>query len=349
MVYPSAVRINQARTQSVDEVLVTEKTSSASAVHSTTAFNSQGCLVDIAFPPLPCGTPVIMVDGHPRVPLECAHESVSDASAAACQRQSRHVHSMSDKIWHLARCDLFERLPPADLRRLEARARIRSYPRRCAIYLPADASDAVLLLASGRVKICHTMPDGKQSILSFVEPGELFGELALVDAGQREEYAESVEPSAVVMIPRDEVEELMQSRPEISLGVTKLVGLRLRRIERRLKYLLFRSARERLVHLLLELVERYGKRSGSEIRISLRLSHQDMASIIGSTRETVTLVLGELQAEGSVRLARREVVLTQAERLAASVGDSLPVELAGTAGSGRQIARPAAPPRSWPT
>lgn len=231
---------------------------------------------------------------------------------------------MSEKLWHLKQCDLFQRLDSAALRELEPRCRVRKFPRGSPIYLPADEADGVLLLASGRVKICSFSTDGKQAILTFIEPGELFGELSVLDDETREEYAEAAEASQIILIPSDEIRRLMNDRPEISLGITKLIGLRRRRIERRLKYLLFRSNRERLIHLILELAEQYGYATKDGVALSIKLSHQELANIIGSTRETVTVVLGELQAEGSLRLGRRRIILKDVKRLADSVSASVP-------------------------
>ena len=189
---------------------------------------------------------------------------------------------MSEKYWYLKRCNLFERLAPEQIKQVESRCRIRKFPRKSPIYLPADQADGVLLLAEGRVKICGFTPDGKQSSLAFIEPGELFGELAVIEQGQREEYAEAVEQSTVLLIPADEMQRLMATFPEGTLGVTKLIGLRRKRIERRLKYLLFHYNRDRLIHLLLELADTYGKPLGRQIELGIKLTHQDLASIIGS-------------------------------------------------------------------
>ncbi len=226
---------------------------------------------------------------------------------------------MSEKTWHLKRCDLFQRLTGEQLSRLESRCRTRSFPRKSLIYLPTDPGDGVLLLASGRVKICTLTDDGKQAILAFIEPGELFGELAIFEQGEREEYAEACEASTVILIPTDEMRRLVEEHPHVSVGITKLIGLRRRRVERRLKSLLFRSNRERLVHLLLELTEQYGFPVADGVQLRIKLSHQDLANVIGSSRETVTIVLGELQAEGSLRVGRRKIVLTDPKRLAQSV------------------------------
>jgi CRP/FNR family cyclic AMP-dependent transcriptional regulator len=232
---------------------------------------------------------------------------------------------MSEKLWYLKQCDLFVRLAPEDLAWLEARSRARSFPRGSPIYLPADAANSVLLLASGRVKICNITAEGKQAILAFIEPGELFGELAVFDEGARDEYAEAVEKTTVVLIPGEYFSELMEKHAALSVGVTKLIGLRRRRIERRLKYLLFRSNRQRLINLLLELSETYGRQTNDGLLLDIKLSHQDLANVIGSTRETVTVTLGELQAEGRLVLGRRKVVLTDIAELAKCVDAAVPV------------------------
>lgn len=228
------------------------------------------------------------------------------------------------RIWHFNRCVLFDRLPPQRINDLESRCRMRNFPRKAPIYLPRDAADGVMLLASGRVKICHLSPEGKQSILAFIEPGELFGELAIFEDGPREEYAETVEAASVILIPALEIRQLMAEYPQLSLGITKLIGLRRQRIERRLKYLLFHSNRDRLVHLLLELAERYGKPSAAGLDLGIRLSHQDLGAVIGSTRETVSITLGELQSEGYLQIGRRRLLIKDLERLAKSVNAATP-------------------------
>jgi CRP/FNR family cyclic AMP-dependent transcriptional regulator len=231
---------------------------------------------------------------------------------------------MSERLWYLKRCDLFQRLGQEQLAALESRCRVRKFPRATPVYLPADQADSVLLLAEGRVKIGSLTEDGKQTILAFIEPGELFGELSLMGTEEREEYAETVEKSTVILIPGEIMQTLLVENPEVSLGVTKLFGIRRRRIERRLKYLLFRSNRERLVHLLLELAEQYGRATEEGVELKIKLSHQDLANIIGSTRETVTVVLGALQAEGRLKLGRRKIVLSDIARLADSVSVAVP-------------------------
>ncbi|MCH5376803.1 MAG: Crp/Fnr family transcriptional regulator [Planctomycetes bacterium] len=227
---------------------------------------------------------------------------------------------MEEHYWILKRCGLFERLSNDQIQLIESRSRARKFPKGSVIYLPSDQSDSVMLVVSGRIKLYHLTPDGKQALLALVDPGELFGELAILEEGQREEFAECMESAEVVAIPRDVMHRLMESHVEVSLGVTRLIGLRQRRIERRLKSLLFRSNRERLVHLLVELLEKYGQPVPEGIQIGIRLSHQDLANIIGSTRETVTVLLGELGADNLISVKKRKVIVPNPGRLAESIG-----------------------------
>lgn len=229
---------------------------------------------------------------------------------------------MNEKIWYLKRCDLFERLTPAQKRRLEGSAVMRTFRRHEIIYFPTEPGQSVLVLAKGRVKIKALAPDGQETILAFIGDGELFGELALLDSEPRNEYAEAVEESLVLAIPREDILWLMAQRPDIALHITKLLGFRRRRIENRLRNILFRSTRERIVALILELVESHGKRVGTCWEIGLPLSHQELASLVGATRETVTLTLGRLQYEGFIEVKRRRIVVRNRERLAAMADGS---------------------------
>ncbi len=252
---------------------------------------------------------------------------------------------MPQKLWHIRNCSLFRRLDAEQLAQLEKQARARVFPRNSAVYLPSDAADDAFLVAEGRIRICSHTPDGKQAILAFVEPGELFGELALLHPGDREDRAEAAVDSTVVQLPGERLRQLMERSADLTLGVTKLIGLRLQRIERRLRSLLFRSNRDRLAHLLLDLAEQYGRRTDGGILLEIRLSHQDLAAVIGATRETVTTLLGEMQLEGLLQVSRQKIVIRDIEKLAVSLNVLPPSALsARTSGSASELRAPAFTP-----
>lgn len=244
---------------------------------------------------------------------------------------------MGQSFWHIRNCSLFNRLDDSDLEFLEQKSRIKKFPKGASIYLPNEVADGTFLVAEGRVRIGSTTPEGKQCILGFVEPGEIFGELSLVDSGKREERAEAAVNSTIVLIASEQIQGLMERSPHLTLGVTKLIGLRRKRIERRLRSLLFRNNRDRLTHLLVELAEQYGNATANGIELGIRLSHQDLASIIGATRETVTTLLGEMQAEGLLQIRRQRLLLHDLRKLA---GGGNP-----TSSMPQEIRRPASSPQ----
>ena len=117
---------------------------------------------------------------------------------------------------------------------------------------------------------------------------------------------------------------LMVRYHNLQVGVTRLIGLRRQRVERRLRNLLFRSNRERVVHLLIEMSEKYGRQTENGLELNIKLSHQEIASLIGSTRETVTVMLGQLQSEGKIKIARRRITILDLGKLRHEVSEFLP-------------------------
>ena len=224
---------------------------------------------------------------------------------------------MDNRFWHLKSCDLFRRLSPEQIARIESSSRFRKFKKRDFVFLPAQSGESVLLLVSGRVKLYHLTPEGNQLVLAYIDPGELFGELAVFNDQKHEEFAEAVENSEVVLIPGAEMMRLMEEQPVVSLGMTELMGLRQHRIERRLKSLLFRSTTERLAHVLLEFAEKYGRSIPAGVLIDTKISHQELANFVGSTRATITILLGELQARRHVLVNRRRFILPDPQRFAA--------------------------------
>ena len=108
---------------------------------------------------------------------------------------------MDEKYWYLKGCPLFEQLDDEQIARLEADSQIKTFERKSLVYLPHDQSDSMLLLISGRVRIYHITGEGKEALLAFIDPGEVFGELGVVGQQEREEFAETMEVSQIIKIP----------------------------------------------------------------------------------------------------------------------------------------------------
>ncbi len=231
---------------------------------------------------------------------------------------------MNHRIWHICNCSLFEQLALDDIKQLEDVSRVKKFQKGSLIYLGAP-NQFVYLLVDGRIRIGTCTTEGKQAVIGWIEPGEIFGELSLIDDGPAEEQAETMINSTIVQIPACVVKDLMAKLPQLAIGLTKLVGLRRVRIERRLRSLLFRSNKERLGNLILELAESYGRKHELGVMLQIKLSHQELASIIGTTRECVTLILGEMQSDGLVKVFRQRLLITDIAKLAAMLNASVPM------------------------
>jgi CRP-like cAMP-binding protein len=226
---------------------------------------------------------------------------------------------MQERIWYLKSSQLLEMFDADQLAAIERVSRWKRFSRGTPIYLPSEDADSVYIVSEGLVKLCHLTADGKVSTLAFIKIGEVFGELSLLESGNRGESCEAAADTTIIRIPRETLLPFMDVNMLFVMAVTKIVGFRRQRIENRLKSLLFSSNQQRLAHLLLDLAEQFGSAVDDGIRIGLKLSHQELANLIGTTRETVTIMLGKMKADGMISGKRESVVLTDILRLASSV------------------------------
>ena len=198
----------------------------------------------------------------------------------------------------------------AEVKHLDKITFMKHYDKKDLIYLPGDVSDQVYLLKEGRVKISKLSEDGREITLVILEPGEIFGESALIDDKEtRSTVAEALENAYLCVISRRDFEEFINNKPELALSITKLMGFRRRQIENMLEDLVFRGVHERLALLLLRLSERHGKEVDGKNLIDISLTHYDYANLIGSTRETTTACLNDFKREGLIEFQKRKVVI----------------------------------------
>lgn len=222
---------------------------------------------------------------------------------------------MPSKFWFLKQIKLFSNLGKEDMDHLDQVTRMEDVRRRQPIYLPGDNPDSVYLLKAGRVKISRISKEGKELTLGILEPGEVFGELEVLDGSLRDTVAEALEDASICVIRREDFEEVLKKNPDLTIRLTKLIGFRLKKIESRIEDLVFRDVPVRLVRLLLSLSEEFGKQEAEGVRLGLRITHQEIANLIGSTRETVSATLNDFKRQGLIQLDHRSITLLDQVRL----------------------------------
>jgi CRP-like cAMP-binding protein len=185
------------------------------------------------------------------------------------------------------------------------------------IYFPEDVPHYIYMVAEGRIKIGSYTDDGKEIVKAILGPGELFGELALTGEVKRNDFAQAMDNMTIVCpMSIDEMKEMMSNNDPLSFKVMKLIGLRLRKTERRLESLVFKDARTRIVEFLKDQAIEKGKKVGFETMIPSHFTHKDIASLTGTSRQTVTTILNDLREKNLINFDRRKILIRDIEKIA---------------------------------
>ncbi len=224
--------------------------------------------------------------------------------------------SESTNIWYFEDTDLFEVLCPKKTPYMENNHPPGVYKKDDFIYFKDQSSENVYMVSSGRVKIGTYADDGKEIVKAILARGEVFGELALAGEQRREDFAQAMDnDTRVCAMTIDDLQNLMKDNKELSLKILKIVGFRLRKMERKIESLVFKDARTRIVDFLRETAEEKGQKVGFEMMIKNHLTHKDIASLTGTSRQTVTTVMNELRDRNLINFDRRRILIRDMEKL----------------------------------
>lgn len=221
----------------------------------------------------------------------------------------------ANKLWYLKHINLFSCFGKAELQEIDRITRMQEVEQRQRIFLPGDPSNTVYFLKRGRVKIAGTNADGREVIFEILAPGEIFGEAEVLGDTPHETYAEALDDALICAIRREDFERYLRGHQDLTFKLTKLVGYRLRKIRRRVADLIFRNVSTRLAHLLVELGKTDGVPDDGGIRIRMKLTHQEMANLVGCSRETVSMTLGQFRDQGLLRAEARSITILNMDRL----------------------------------
>ncbi len=220
-----------------------------------------------------------------------------------------------EKKWYLDRVNIFEELSEQDRLFFIKNSIKKSCAKGYHIFSAEESGDNVYLIQEGAVKIYDLAESGKESIFWFRYAGEFFG-LADALAGQsRTCFAEAVEPSTILVVRREVFEEMLERNPRLALITIKILSSRLRRLGEDLKALHSQDLKGRLAQLLLNLGSVCGTERSGRISIEKKFTHQDLADMIGATRQRVTETLNEFSREGLIQVAEKTISLLDPDRL----------------------------------
>ena len=183
------------------------------------------------------------------------------------------------------------------------------------LFAEGDQGDRLYVIVEGKIKLGRTSSDGRENLLAVLGPGEMFGELSLFDPGPRTAAATSVGDSVLIGLGNDALQPWLLQHPEVAAHLLGALARRLRRTNDSLADLVFSDVPGRVAKALLDLASRFGRRTDEGVLVAHELTQEELAQLVGASRETVNKALADFAGRGWLRLEARAVLLLDVERL----------------------------------
>ncbi|MDZ4718218.1 MAG: Crp/Fnr family transcriptional regulator [Roseiflexaceae bacterium] len=217
-----------------------------------------------------------------------------------------------DKLSYLRDVDIFQDLDHHEIAALSTHAPMQRVPEGTVFFSPEQTAEVLFMLKEGRVRLYHLSAEGKALTTAVLEPGTIFGEMAMLGQRLHQSYAEALDPCLLCLMSREDVKSMLLSDPRIATRIAEILGQRLISAEQRLSDFAFKNVPQRLASLLLQLARPPKTRlfriaSGAR---EVRFTHEALAEMVGTYRETATKILNEFRAQGLIDIKRGCVVLT---------------------------------------
>ncbi len=226
----------------------------------------------------------------------------------------------AEDLWCMSEVDIFADLDEAEMAGIAAAAPMRAFAAGELLFSPSEPIETLFILKEGRVRVFRVSPDGRALTTAIVSPGTVFGEMLLLGQQMYDNFAEALDPVTVCIMSRADVERFLLSDARIAARISAILGQRVSQLERRLSDTVFKSVPERIATTLCLLGDGEESRTLTG-RPQVSLTHEQLAALVGTSRESTTKVLNEYAAQGLVRLGRGKLVILDPLRLAAARGE----------------------------
>ena len=215
----------------------------------------------------------------------------------------------------LSRAPLFEALDSDGARALRSRMTDVELSRGERLFGEGDDGDCVYVVLDGKIKLTRAAPDGRENLLGVIGPGEMFGELSLFDPRPRTASASAITDARLAALAHDKLLIWLTGRPEVALHLLRALAQRLRRANDVMADLVFTDVPGRVAKQLLDLAGRFGEQQDDGLHVNHDLTQEELAQLVGASRETVNKALADFVARGWIHLSARSVVLLDTDRL----------------------------------
>ena len=216
----------------------------------------------------------------------------------------------------LARAGIFQGVDPEAVADLISDMESVRYPRGTTIFEEGDPGDRLYIITAGKIKLARHAPDGRENLLSVMGASDMFGELSIFDPGPRTSSAVCVTDVQAATMTSEMLRKWVDDYPSISQQLLRVLARRLRRTNSNLADLIFTDVPGRVAKTLLQLANRFGTQEGGALRVNHDLTQEEIAQLVGASRETVNKALATFAHRGWIRLEGKSVVICDTERLA---------------------------------
>lgn len=220
-----------------------------------------------------------------------------------------------DTLFYLSQQELFSHLNNSEIEELSRIVVERKYKKNSVIFFEGDPGEAVFLVKSGRLKVTKHSEEGGEQILHLLEEGDIFGEVVLFDGGPYPATAQTVTDCQIGMIRNSDMDTFLRKNPEVALKMLKVMSHRLRQAQIKVRNLALQDTLRRTVGMLVQLAQEHGKRTEQGIEIELPLNRQELANMIGTSRETITRILSRLNKDKVISLEKGKIIVENMEQL----------------------------------
>ncbi|WP_441963811.1 cAMP-activated global transcriptional regulator CRP [Mycolicibacterium houstonense] len=216
----------------------------------------------------------------------------------------------------LARAGIFQGVSPDAVAALVRQLEPVTLRRGEVAFAEGEPGDTLYIITAGKVKIGRKSADGRDSLITLMGPSDMFGELAIFDPGPRTSTVTALTEVKAVTMSRSVLRGWIADRPEIAEQLLRVLARRLRRTNDNLSDLIFTDVPGRVAKQLLYLAQRFGSRDGTALRVDHELTQEEIAQLVGSSRETVNKALSDFAQRGWIRVQGRSILIDNPERLA---------------------------------
>jgi CRP/FNR family transcriptional regulator len=215
----------------------------------------------------------------------------------------------------LSRAPLFEALDEEGARALRQKVAEVKLARGDRLFEEGDNGECLYVILEGKIKLTRAAPDGRENLLSVLGPGEMFGELSLFDPRPRTSSASAVTDARLAALAHDALRPWLTGRPGVAMHLLRALAQRLRRANDVMADLVFTDVPGRVAKALLDLADRFGQQQADGLHVHHDLTQEELAQLVGASRETVNKALADFAARGWLQISAKSVVLMEPDRL----------------------------------